>query len=228
MRVSFVVGVTVLSVLSARYRERLQADESALTQRLAELSVTDALTGCGNQRLFHERLSEEVDRATRHLRPLCLIVCDVDLFKDFNDRFGHDIGDAALASLGSHLRAQARSSDVVARIGGDEFAVLLPETTAADAADIATRILAPCNVEATLPVGLSLGVAMLDPFEPTALRLFRDADQAMYEAKAAGRSGFPDAGLGSTRAGGSRRTPKHPPPISPGHGLVERWGMTCP
>ena len=188
MLAAFVLGITCLAVLSARHRERLQADDTALTQRLAALSIRDALTGCGNQRLFHARLAEEIDRANRHQRPVSLIVCDVDLFKEFNDLHGHDVGDAALASIGAHLQEQARSSDVVARIGGDEFALLLPETSAGEAADIAVRILAPPKSGSALPVSLSLGVAGLDPLDPTVGRLFRDADQAMYEAKALGRA----------------------------------------
>ena len=201
MFTAFGLGVTLLAVLSARHRARLQADDHASTQLLIELSVSDALTGCRNQRLFRERLAEEVDRANRYQRPLSLIVCDVDLFKDFNDLYGHDVGDAVLASIGAHLRAHARATDVVARIGGDEFALLLPETSASDAAEMAAHILTPPITESGLRASLSVGVASLDHREPTAQRLFRDADQAMYDAKASGRASVTVTAPGNVRAG---------------------------
>jgi len=167
----------------------LQSGEEALMQELADRSVTDGLTGCRNHRAFHERLAEEVARAIRHQRPLALILCDVDHFKQFNDQFGHASGDQTLAAIGARLRACARSTDVLARIGGDEFAILMPETTTEAATAVSARIVALAragpgpSVEATL----SIGVAGLDPAEPTAKRLLRDADRAMFSAKALGR-----------------------------------------
>jgi len=189
MFAAFVAGVVTLAIVAAVHRSRLQSGEEALMQELADRSVTDGLTGCRNHRAFHERLAEEVARAIRHQRPLALILCDVDHFKRFNDQFGHATGDQTLAAIGARLRACARSTDVLARIGGDEFAILMPETTTEAATAVSARIvaLAPAGPGPSVEATLSIGVAGLDPAEPTAKRLLRDADRAMFSAKALGR-----------------------------------------
>jgi diguanylate cyclase (GGDEF)-like protein len=180
---ALVVGAALLAFVSAVQRSRLEFEEAELSQELRRLADIDGLTGCWNHRTFYEHLDHEVDRALRYRRPLSLLLCDVDLFKGFNDAHGHAAGDVALVAVGATLRSEARSSDGVGRIGGDEFALLMPETTKAQAVAVAQRIISP----RAMVVTLSIGVAALNPVEPTSLRLFRDADAALYDAKEQGR-----------------------------------------
>ena len=101
--------------------------------RLASLAGTDALTGLGNRRTFDDLLAAEVDRAGRHGEPLSLVLLDIDHFKSVNDRFGHQVGDRVLVEVGRRLVAIARRGEAVTRIGGEEFAWILPRTAAAGA-----------------------------------------------------------------------------------------------
>lgn len=187
MGAAFGVGFAVLAVVSAVQRARLQRDEARLFAELERRGSVDELTGCLNYRAFHERLADEVERALRYDRSLCLLIADVDYFKDFNDLYGHAAGDAGLAAVGARFRGIARASDAVARIGGDEFALLAPEITVDEAAILARRLLEH-DQSAHPSATLSVGIAALRADEPTAKRLFRDADAAMYDAKAAGRA----------------------------------------
>jgi len=186
---AFLSGVFVLTIGAALSRSRLQIDEDDLLQEVERLAQTDPLTGCLNHGAFYEHLDAEINRALRSKEPLSLLVIDIDLFKSFNDMYGHDAGDAALATIGSVMQKSGRSFDAVARIGGDEFAVILP-TTAPDAAgDIARRMVGALDQPDGLDLTVSVGFASLDPTEPTAKRLFRDADLGLYRAKANGRRG---------------------------------------
>jgi diguanylate cyclase (GGDEF)-like protein/PAS domain S-box-containing protein len=159
-------------------------------EELARLATTDALTGLVNRRGFEARLVEEVARAAAGGEPLCLVALDLDHFKDVNDVHGHEVGDAVLRELAGRMRAAARASDVIARIGGEEFAWLLPGTTARQARAAAERLRA--EVEAT-PFGvagvrtLSAGVAQLAGDDDRG-RLVRRADALLYAAKRAGRN----------------------------------------
>src|SRR5580658_6758584 len=123
--------------LNRVHRER---HEDQLVQKIAELAMTDGLTGCAVHRVFHERIEEEIARSLRNGHPLSLMMIDVDSFKAVNDTYGHLVGDHVLAGIGAALRAQTRSFDLVGRLGGDEFAVLMPDTEAAAAAALAERI----------------------------------------------------------------------------------------
>ncbi len=194
MLAAFIVGVTVLAITSAVHRARLESAQAALVEELDERAAVDGLTGCWNYRAFHERLADEVDRARRYNHPVSLMVCDVDLFKGYNDTYGHAEGDAALARLGGYLRSAARSSDIVGRIGGDEFAVLLPETPLAAARVLAEAMVRDNTRESGTRVSFSIGVAGLNPAEPTPKRLFRDADSALYDAKGTRRGTVASAG----------------------------------
>ena len=154
--------------------------------RLAEL---DALTGLLNQGVFHDVLAREVARSRRYGRRLALIVLDLDDFKRINDRIGHLAGDAVLAEVAARLRTVVRSTDIACRVGGDEFAVILPESTRGDADHLAARIeravaSEPIAKSGTLKV--SAGVAELSS-EDTSSDFFNRADEDLYRAKAASK-----------------------------------------
>jgi diguanylate cyclase (GGDEF)-like protein/PAS domain S-box-containing protein len=183
---AFLVGVVVLSLGATFNRERLEKDDQTVFQELQHYASTDDLTGCLNHGAFYTRLNAEVDRALRHNQSMCLLVIDVDLFKSYNDRRGHAAGDEALAGIGRIIRETSRSSDIVGRVGGDEFAVGLPNASLGDAMRRAERIVDSVG-RCPRGISVSIGFAALDPREPTATRLFRDADQGLYRAKADGR-----------------------------------------
>jgi diguanylate cyclase (GGDEF)-like protein len=135
---------------------------------MAELALKDALTGICNRRHFMARLDAEWKRYRRYGRPLSLLMLDIDHFKSINDRFGHDVGDQAIISVARMCAAQTRDSDVVARIGGEEFSILLPEADLAEARAVAER-LRKAVAERTLAINgkvvaftVSIGVAPAD------------------------------------------------------------------
>jgi diguanylate cyclase (GGDEF)-like protein len=157
-------------------------------------AVTDELTGLANRRRFLEVVTLELKRAERFDSPLGLILADLDDFKLVNDRFGHQTGDEALRALGDVFRASLRDVDLAARIGGEEFAVLLPETDAPGAAGVAERLRATlAAVELEGPEGDKLGVTAsfgvaLYPEAQSVDELLTLADAALYGAKAAGKN----------------------------------------
>lgn len=156
---------------------------------------TDALTKLGNYRAFHESLRSEMHRSARYGRPLALIMLDIDSFKELNDRFGHQAGDAALADLGTVIRDSLRQEDMAARYGGDEIAIILPETKPRGALMVVQRLLAAVRGHSfshegrELPVSISAGVA---PFraEMSITQFVGAADGALYRAKQAGRNRY--------------------------------------
>lgn len=160
-------------------------------EALATQARTDSLTGLANRRAFDERLAEETERAHRHRRALSVMLVDVDRFKTINDRFGHAAGDGVLVNLADSLRAVMRGGDLLARIGGDEMAMILPDCSAEQAARVAQRMLDGLNGGSSLAhrhgVTLSTGVAGVGA-EQTADDLLRCADQALYVAKDEGRN----------------------------------------
>ncbi len=168
----------------------------AQSRELRRISITDPLTGLLNRRYFQERLAEEVDRATRHGHPLSLIMIDIDHFKPYNDANGHPAGDKALVLLGRVLRASIRTIDVVSRYGGEEFAVILPETRKGEAAEIGERIRTEVEGlcfpgEEAVPGGrltVSLGVAGFPEDARDMKKLIHRADRALYQAKEQGRN----------------------------------------
>jgi diguanylate cyclase (GGDEF)-like protein len=168
-----------------------------------QLAETDALTELYNQRYFHETLRREVLRAQRYGRSLALILFDLDDFKTVNDRIGHLAGDGVLAQIAEGLRQAVRSVDIACRVGGDEFAVILPESGIADANQLFRRVQESIRDTAHGPNGrlhFSAGIAEIEHGD-TAAALFERADAALYRAKDQGKD----------RADIARSTPTPPP-----------------
>jgi two-component system, cell cycle response regulator len=169
--------------------------------RLLRAGITDFLTGWHNRRYLQQRLKEELARAQRRSGTISCLMIDIDKFKSINDGYGHLAGDIALKEIAQRVESQIRSMDTAARFGGDELAILLPDTAAAEAAKLAERIresiaavpfALTAQIERILTV--SVGVAALSParheadLKAVADRLLADADAALYRAKALGRN----------------------------------------
>jgi len=153
-------------------------------------AMTDSLTGLANRAAFHERLTAEVKRARRHRRPLSLAILDVDHFKRINDNHGHDVGDQVLIASAHRLTAITRSGELIARLGGEEFAWLLPEASGAHAWEAAERVRKAFSSQRFPIVGrvtLSVGVCDVEQ-AADADELYRLADKALDAAKKQGRN----------------------------------------
>jgi diguanylate cyclase (GGDEF)-like protein len=178
-------------------------DNARRFREARQLAELDALTGLHNRRYFHETLGREVARAHRYRRRLALIVLDLDDFKAVNDRIGHLAGDAALAEAAARMRTAVRSSDVPCRVGGDEFAVICPESNLADAEQLCRRVQEAVSAQPLAQAGVikvSAGVAELQTDED-ARAFFQRADDALYRAKESGRGHLVEAGSGSRAVG---------------------------
>ncbi len=168
------------------------------TERLKKLSITDPLTGMLNRRYFQERLEEEIARSSRRGHFLSLMMLDIDGFKTYNDTFGHPAGDKLLKLISDAIMNTVRTNDIVARFGGDEFLVLLPETDASTAMHIAERIRAEISQVALAPGGapvssspavtVSIGIASYPNHGQTLERMIEQVDRAMYKAKTKGKN----------------------------------------
>ena len=157
-------------------------------------SVRDPLTNLYNRRYMEEFLDGQLSRATRKSSSLALIMLDVDHFKQFNDRFGHDAGDMVLRSLGSLLLSYLRKEDVVCRYGGEEFTVILPDASHDSASSRAEQlrnavkeIVLDFRGQALPPISISVGLAVFPADGTTREALLKSADTALYKAKANGR-----------------------------------------
>jgi diguanylate cyclase (GGDEF)-like protein len=163
---------------------------SRLHSEVIELSLTDPLTGLYNRRYLDLFLPNEIARSQRFSHEVSVILVDIDYFKDYNDQFGHPAGDEALRQVADCLKNGHRATDVVARIGGEEFAIILPETDLNGALNCAEKLRAAVGALSTLKrqITISLGIAMLneDMYKPETL--LHQADQALYEAKNQGRN----------------------------------------
>lgn len=182
-------AVVLSSVVAAGIGEtifRLVQERARLAAQVADLALRDTLTGLGNRRTWDERVPALAAAAARSGRPLAVAVIDLDHFKAYNDERGHDGGDALLVAAAAAWREVVRGSDLLVRWGGEEFALLLPDTDAVDAADVLARL------RAVVPDGQSFSAGYtVATFHPDiavdVAHLVRRADEALYAAKAAGR-----------------------------------------
>ena len=165
-----------------------------LREELREQATHDPLTGLCNRRYLEENLARELHRAQRGNWPLCVVMLDLDHFKPFNDTFGHDAGDSTLRELSQVLREKLRKSDILSRYGGDEFVLVLPNSSLADARQRLEQILVLIKQKQTRQgsllgqVTVSAGVAAAPEHGSTVAELLHAADNAMYAAKQAGRN----------------------------------------
>jgi diguanylate cyclase (GGDEF)-like protein len=170
--------VTVIGRAYNRMRAHLEA-----------IVLTDPLSGCFNRRGLNQLAEREVSRAVRRKLQIAVLAIDVDHFKAINDEFGHLTGDEVIREVGALLRETAREVDVVARVGGEEFCVLLPNTPAIGARLPAERVRsAIANMNGPIPITVSIGVSSFPEDAHMSRELFERADQALYEAKRRGRN----------------------------------------
>lgn len=182
------VGSTIFKYLSAANVE------AAYHEEIYRMAIFDGLTQIHNRRYFEEFTDREISRALRHERPLALLIFDVDKFKDVNDNWGHLSGDYVLRHLARIIKERVRRDELFARYAGDEFVVVLPETTAAKALSVGESMRALIDRTEfifdgqVLPVTISMGVGALSEENATPQALVASADQALYRAKDAGRN----------------------------------------
>lgn len=168
--------------------------EASYHEEIYRLMTVDGLTQLYNKRFFTETLEREVNRAKRYARPLALLLIDIDHFKRKNDEFGHVAGDAVLRQLATAVLPKLRRDDIFARVGGEEFAILLPELEAAAALATGERVRKIVEEsrfafdDVAIPCTVSVGIAHLDETVATAADLYRAADGALYRAKQEGRN----------------------------------------
>ncbi|MHB9095360.1 MAG: GGDEF domain-containing protein, partial [Eubacteriales bacterium] len=200
-------GVMSSYIFKKDYQRRIEKEDliselqSAYQQlcvynaQVEELANTDPLTGIYNYRYFTERLDKELELSKRFNRFLCLIIIDIDHFKDFNDTYGHPTGDLALKGAATVFRQNIRDKDVLCRYGGEEFLILLPSTGIEEAFKCAERIRESIqhhpvviNGEQTVHITISGGVASYPLDAGTGEQLLRIADEVLYSAKHKGRN----------------------------------------
>jgi two-component system cell cycle response regulator len=174
-----------------RYAESLRNN----VEQAIEMAVVDALTGLNNRRYFDMNLASLLDQAAQEAKPLSLLVLDIDFFKKVNDTYGHDAGDEILRALAGRIRRAVRSVDLVCRLGGEEFVIVMPETSIDVASRVAERVrraveAEPFNVkegQVAVPVTISIGIADRGS-DANPDFIYKSADKALYESKASGRN----------------------------------------
>jgi diguanylate cyclase (GGDEF)-like protein len=173
---------------------RAQASAELANRELERLATTDSLTGVNNRRHFHALAAQEVARSTRAGHRLSAVAIDIDQFKPVNDRYGHGAGDETLCRVAEAAKAELRSNDLFARMGGDEFTALLPDTDIVGALRVAERVrarIADIVIQfegLRFGVTVSVGVAGFSPADDTIHATLVKADLALYRAKAEGRN----------------------------------------
>ena len=190
-------GAAGLALASYVRRRNVQVERAysahleELSHRLRSLAYRDSLTDLYNHRYFHEQLNHEVERANRYGRPVSVILMDLDHFKEVNDTYGHLMGDKVLTLIGQVINNQVRGADVAARYGGDEFAIILPDTPR-EAAEATARKLAKAiatgrtyagSLSESVPLSISYGVACCPDEARSVSELKQLADDRLYAAK---------------------------------------------
>ena len=189
------VGIWSSSTLHGFRRRQFEAlvGEQAAVAEMRRLVHTDSLTGLTSRRQFIELAEQELGRFRRYNTRFAILIVDLDHFKPINDTYGHSAGDEVLKRFAELLRRQSRRNDLVGRLGGEEFCLVLPETTLAAAQDVAERIVAECRrLEVVvdgylLGITVSVGVTEVDPDDRDFSSVLRRADSALYAAKDSGR-----------------------------------------
>jgi diguanylate cyclase (GGDEF)-like protein len=187
------LGLAVIMRLNSMHINQTVARLRGQTEQMSHLALTDPLTGLSNRRHLIQQLEREITRAKRYQRPLSLVYLDLDGFKSMNDRFGHIFGDEILSGVALQMRSVLRSADMLARIGGDEFAVLLPETDLQGALRVAEKLRKSLTAYSrrlgpALPtLTFCAGVAQLMEDDQSIDDLLGRADKAQYRAKDSGK-----------------------------------------
>lgn len=194
LRARVQVGIRV-ATLQERLAERVSELQSARDE-LARLASTDVLTGLFNRRQWFELAGIELNRSRRYAQPFSLLTADLDHFKRINDTHGHGLGDEVLKRFAGVLQTECRASDIVGRLGGEEFAVLLPQTPLSAAQDVARRIVEACRtISVPAPAGhvtvtCSVGATEASASDPSLETMLERSDRALYQAKHNGRDGL--------------------------------------
>lgn len=176
-------------------RKKSEEEKLRLIDTLERLSRTDGLTGLMNRRALTENLIYEVDRAKRYMSPLSVLLCDIDSFKEINDAYGHDVGDRAWQTISATLKTILRKTDMAGRYGGDEFMLILPETSRKGAENLAGKLLSimrdtDLHLPDGKPIRLSMSIGIAEPLagETGIDALIKRADDAMYASKQNGKN----------------------------------------
>jgi len=169
----------VMSDITAEENYRLELEKTA---------ITDALTGIYNRGFFQGKLKEEILLAQRYSRPFSLIIMDIDHFKKINDKYGHDVGDEVLVEFASLVSSHIRPSDIFCRVGGEEFALILKETTLNDAVRVAKKLNEIVRMHKSMPVPITISLGVVEYIKgESEADIYKRADHALYKAKTSGR-----------------------------------------